>query len=45
MQFAALAIMRRAGAYTARVFDAEGNTTGMLFLKELVGEVQNTTSR
>jgi CBS domain containing-hemolysin-like protein len=40
--------MRRNGARVARVFDAEGQTTGMLFLEdiieELVGEVQDATS-
>ncbi len=44
----ALATMRRTGSHIARVFDAEGNTTGMLFLEdileELVGEVQDATS-
>jgi len=44
----ALATMRRTGAHVARVFDAEGNTTGVLFLEdiieELVGEVQDATS-
>ncbi len=44
----ALATMRRTGAHIARVFDAEGHTTGMLFLEdileELVGEVQDATS-
>ena len=44
----ALAAMRRSGAHVARVFDAEGNTTGMLFLEdiieELVGEVRDATS-
>ncbi|SDS57249.1 Hemolysin, contains CBS domains [Pseudarthrobacter equi] len=44
----ALAAMRRTGAHVARVFDAEGATTGMLFLEdiieELVGEVQDATS-
>lgn len=44
----ALAIMRRTGAHVARVFDAEGNTTGVLFLEdiieELVGEVQDATT-
>lgn len=44
----ALATMRRTGAHVARVFDAEGNTTGVLFLEdiieELVGEVQDVTS-
>jgi CBS domain containing-hemolysin-like protein len=45
----ALATMRRTGAHVARVFDAQGNTTGVLFLEdiieELVGEVQDATSR
>ena len=44
----ALATMRRTGAHVARVFDAHGNTTGVLFLEdiieELVGEVQDATS-
>jgi len=44
----ALAAMRRTGAHVARVSDAEGATTGMLFLEdiieELVGEVQDATS-
>ncbi|ACL38065.1 protein of unknown function DUF21 [Pseudarthrobacter chlorophenolicus A6] len=44
----ALAAMRRTGAHVARVFDAQGATTGMLFLEdiieELVGEVQDATS-
>lgn len=44
----ALATMRLTGAQVARVFDAQGNTTGVLFLEdvieELVGEVQNVTS-
>ena len=44
----ALAAMRRTGAHVARVFDDEGNTTGVLFLEdiieELVGEVQDATS-
>jgi CBS domain containing-hemolysin-like protein len=44
----ALAAMRRTGAHVARVFDAQGRTTGMLFLEdiieELVGEVQDATS-
>ncbi|MHA7189291.1 hemolysin family protein [Arthrobacter sp. MDT2-16] len=44
----ALATMRRTGAHIARVLDAKGNTTGMLFLEdileELVGEVQDATS-
>jgi CBS domain containing-hemolysin-like protein len=45
----ALATMRRTGAHVARVFDAAGHTTGVLFLEdiieELVGEVQDATSR
>ncbi|MCU1530926.1 MAG: hypothetical protein JWO49_497, partial [Arthrobacter sp.] len=44
----ALATMRRTGAHVARVFDEYGNTTGVLFLEdiieELVGEVQDATS-
>jgi CBS domain containing-hemolysin-like protein len=44
----ALATMRRTGAHVARVFDADGNTTAVLFLEdiieELVGEVQDATS-
>lgn len=44
----ALATMRRTGAHVARVFDARGNTTGVLFLEdiieELVGEVEDATS-
>ena len=44
----ALATMRRTGAHVARVFDAEGNTTGVLFLEdiieELVGEVHDATT-
>ena len=44
----ALATMRRTGAHVARVFDAEGNTTGVLFLEdiieELVGEVRDATT-
>jgi CBS domain containing-hemolysin-like protein len=44
----ALATMRRTGAHVARVFDTRGNTTGVLFLEdiieELVGEVQDATS-
>ncbi|MFJ6536658.1 hemolysin family protein [Paenarthrobacter sp. NPDC091711] len=44
----ALATMRRTGSHVARVFDAKGNTTGVLFLEdiieELVGEVQDATS-
>ncbi|RFA20312.1 hemolysin family protein [Subtercola boreus] len=45
----ALATMRRTGAHVARAFDASGNTTGVLFLEdvieELVGEVQDATRR
>ncbi len=45
----ALAVMRRAGAHVARVFDEEGTTRGVLFLEdiieELVGEVQDATRR
>ncbi|MGJ9403837.1 hemolysin family protein [Arthrobacter sp. KK5.5] len=45
----ALATMRRTGAHVARVFDSTGETTGVLFLEdiieELVGEVQDATSR
>jgi CBS domain containing-hemolysin-like protein len=45
----ALATMRRAGRHVARAFDAEGRTTGVLFLEdileELVGEVQDATRR
>jgi CBS domain containing-hemolysin-like protein len=45
----ALATMCRTGSHVARVFDAEGRTTGVLFLEdiieELVGEVQDATSR
>ena len=44
----ALATMRHTGAHVARVFDEDGNTTGVLFLEdiieELVGEVQDVTS-
>jgi CBS domain containing-hemolysin-like protein len=44
----ALAAMRRTGSHVARVFDADGGTTGVLFLEdiieELVGEVQDATS-
>ncbi|PRB39694.1 hypothetical protein CQ020_16450 [Arthrobacter sp. MYb23] len=44
----ALATMRRTGSHVARVFDVDGNTTGVLFLEdiieELVGEVQDATS-
>lgn len=45
----ALALMRRAGRHLARVRDAAGQTTGVLFLEdiieELVGEVQDATRR
>jgi len=45
----ALAIMRRSGAHLARAVDAEGRTSGVLFLEdiieELVGEVQDATRR
>ncbi|GGF01348.1 hemolysin family protein [Mycetocola zhadangensis] len=45
----ALAIMRRSGAHLARAFNREGDTTGVLFLEdiieELVGEVQDATQR
>ncbi|GLI26034.1 membrane protein [Agromyces rhizosphaerae] len=45
----ALATMRRTGSHLARAFDAEGATTGVLFLEdiieELVGEVQDATRR
>ncbi len=45
----ALATMRRTGSHLARAFDAEGTTTGVLFLEdiieELVGEVQDATRR
>ncbi|MDI6942573.1 hemolysin family protein [Microbacterium barkeri] len=45
----ALAIMRRAGRHLARVRDAEGTTTAVLFLEdiieELVGEVHDATER
>lgn len=45
----ALAIMRSTGAHIARSFDAEGSTTGLLFLEdiieELVGEVRDATRR
>lgn len=45
----ALAIMRRSGAHLARAVDAEGTTTGVLFLEdiieELVGEVHDATQR
>ncbi len=45
----ALAVMRRAGRHLAKVRDAQGNTTAVLFLEdileELVGEVQDATRR
>ncbi|MFZ7088537.1 hemolysin family protein [Curtobacterium sp. RRHDQ10] len=45
----ALATMRAAGVHLARAFDAEGDTTGVLFLEdileELVGEVEDATRR
>lgn len=45
----ALAVMRRAGRHLARVRNAEGETTAVLFLEdileELVGEVQDATRR
>jgi CBS domain containing-hemolysin-like protein len=45
----ALAVMRRSGSHLARTFDQEGQTTGVLFLEdiieELVGEVQDATRR
>ncbi len=45
----ALASMRRAGRHLARVRDASGRTTGVLFLEdiieELVGEVHDATRR
>lgn len=45
----ALAAMRRAGRHLARVRDASGETTGVLFLEdvieELVGEVEDATRR
>lgn len=45
----ALAVMRRSGAHLARAVDAEGRTTGVLFLEdiieELVGEVRDATQR
>ena len=41
--------MRRSGAHLARAFDEAGETTGVLFLEdiieELVGEVQDATRR
>ncbi len=45
----ALALMRRAGRHLAQVRDERGETTGVLFLEdiieELVGEVQDATTR
>ncbi|WP_022884338.1 hemolysin family protein [Glaciibacter superstes] len=45
----ALATMRRSGAHLARAFNHQGETTGVLFLEdiieELVGEVQDATRR
>ncbi|WP_193598542.1 hemolysin family protein [Microbacterium sp. YJN-G] len=45
----ALAVMRRAGRHLAKVRDAAGETTAVLFLEdileELVGEVQDATRR
>ncbi|CAN5602621.1 hemolysin family protein [Microbacterium sp.] len=45
----ALALMRRAGRHLARVRDENGETTGVLFLEdiieELIGEVQDATRR
>lgn len=45
----ALAQLQRSGIHIARVVDAEGKTTGVLFLEdiieELVGEVQDATRR
>jgi CBS domain containing-hemolysin-like protein len=45
----ALAMMRRSGAHLARAFTEAGETTGVLFLEdiieELVGEVQDATRR
>lgn len=45
----ALALMRSTGAHIARAFDAQGETTGLLFLEdiieELVGEVRDATRR
>lgn len=45
----ALATLRRAGGHVARSFAADGSTTGVLFLEdiieELVGEVQDATQR
>lgn len=45
----ALASLRRTGSHIARVYDAAGNTVGLLFLEdiieELIGEVQDATRR
>ncbi|WP_030148904.1 hemolysin family protein [Mycetocola saprophilus] len=45
----ALATMRRSGSHLARAIDTEGQTTGVLFLEdiieELVGEVHDATRR
>ena len=45
----ALATMRRSGVHLARAFDEHGDTTGVIFLEdiieELVGEVQDATRR
>lgn len=45
----ALALMRRSSRHVAQVRDAEGTTTGVLFLEdiieELVGEVRDATTR
>jgi CBS domain containing-hemolysin-like protein len=45
----ALAVMRRAGRHLARVRDAEGRTTAVLFLEdileELIGEIHDATRR
>ncbi|MEG0160837.1 MAG: CBS domain-containing protein, partial [Aurantimicrobium sp.] len=45
----ALAELQRSGIHIARVVDLQGNTTGVLFLEdiieELVGEVQDATRR
>ncbi|MGO3886317.1 MAG: hemolysin family protein [Mycetocola sp.] len=45
----ALAVMRRSGSHLARVISGEGDTTGVLFLEdiieELVGEVEDATQR
>ena len=45
----AMQLMRSSGAHVAKSFDAEGKTTGLLFLEdileELVGEVRDATRR